>query len=105
MIGPGAGAGPFHHYVFEFYALDTKLNLPNTSTRSQVFAAMDGPEQRIASNRDGAIGSRVLGRNTIRNSSSWPTNGSKAIIRVSGLVGTPLIPEHRYVPVKHKEAA
>ena len=41
-FGPGAGVGPFHHYVFEFYALDTKLNLPNTSTRAQVFAAMEG---------------------------------------------------------------
>ena len=27
-FGPGAGPGPFHHYVFEFYALDTKLELP-----------------------------------------------------------------------------
>jgi Raf kinase inhibitor-like YbhB/YbcL family protein len=41
-FGPGAGPGPFHHYVFEFYALDTKLNLPSTSTRTQVFMAMDG---------------------------------------------------------------
>jgi hypothetical protein len=41
-FGPGAGPGPFHHYVFEFYALDTKLNLPATSTRAQVFAAMEG---------------------------------------------------------------
>jgi Raf kinase inhibitor-like YbhB/YbcL family protein len=41
-FGPVAGAGPFHHYVFEFYALDTKLNLPNTSTRAQVVAAMEG---------------------------------------------------------------
>ncbi|MEO8681143.1 MAG: YbhB/YbcL family Raf kinase inhibitor-like protein, partial [Vicinamibacterales bacterium] len=23
-FGPGAGPGPFHHYVFEFYALDIK---------------------------------------------------------------------------------
>src|SRR5262245_34024413 len=41
-FGPGAGPGPFHHYVFEFYALDTKLELPATSTRAQVFAAMEG---------------------------------------------------------------
>ena len=27
-FGPGAGPGPIHHYVFEFYALDTKLDLP-----------------------------------------------------------------------------
>ena len=39
-FGPGAGAGPFHHYVFEFYALDTKLNLPDTATRDEVMAAM-----------------------------------------------------------------
>lgn len=39
-FGPGAGPGPFHHYVFEFYALDTKLNLPATATRDEVLAAM-----------------------------------------------------------------
>src|SRR5437867_9216547 len=41
-FGPGAGPGPFHHYVFEFYALDTKLDLPATATRAQVVAAMEG---------------------------------------------------------------
>jgi Raf kinase inhibitor-like YbhB/YbcL family protein len=41
-FGPGAGPGPYHHYVFEFYALDTKLNLPNTATRAEVLAAMEG---------------------------------------------------------------
>jgi len=41
-FGPGAGAGPFHHYVFEFYALDAKLDLPATPTREQLMAAMDG---------------------------------------------------------------
>ena len=41
-FGPGAGPGPFHHYVFEIYALDTKLDLPATATRAQVFAAMEG---------------------------------------------------------------
>jgi Raf kinase inhibitor-like YbhB/YbcL family protein len=41
-FGPGAGPGPYHHYVFEFYALDTKLNLPAASTRAQVLAAMEG---------------------------------------------------------------
>jgi Raf kinase inhibitor-like YbhB/YbcL family protein len=40
-FGPGAGAGPFHHYVFEFYALDVKLDLPATATREQLLAAMD----------------------------------------------------------------
>ena len=41
-FGPGAGPGPFHHYVFEFYALDTKLNLPATATRAEVLPAMEG---------------------------------------------------------------
>ena len=41
-FGPGAGAGPFHHYVFEFYALDTKLELPATATRDELMKAMDG---------------------------------------------------------------
>jgi len=27
-FGPGAGPGPINHYEFEFYALDTKLELP-----------------------------------------------------------------------------
>lgn len=40
--GPGAGQGPFHHYVFEFYALDTKLTLPNTTTREELLKAMEG---------------------------------------------------------------
>ena len=41
-FGPGAGAGPFHHYVFEFYALDTKLDLPASTTREDLLKAMDG---------------------------------------------------------------
>lgn len=41
-FGPGAGVGPFHHYVFEFYALDTKLDLPATATRDELVKAMDG---------------------------------------------------------------
>jgi Raf kinase inhibitor-like YbhB/YbcL family protein len=41
-FGPGAGPGPFHHYVFEFYALDTKLDLPATTTREDLLKAMDG---------------------------------------------------------------
>ena len=40
--GPGAGPGPFHHYVFEFYALDTKLDLPANTTRDEILKAMDG---------------------------------------------------------------
>jgi Raf kinase inhibitor-like YbhB/YbcL family protein len=41
-FGPGAGPGPFHHYVFEFYALDTKLNLPANTTRDELMKAMEG---------------------------------------------------------------
>ena len=41
-FGPGAGVGPFHHYVFEFYALDTKLDLPATVAREDLMKAMDG---------------------------------------------------------------
>jgi Raf kinase inhibitor-like YbhB/YbcL family protein len=41
-FGPGAGPGPFHHYVFEFYALDTKLDLPANTTRDDLIKAMDG---------------------------------------------------------------
>ena len=41
-IGPGASPGPIHHYMFEFYALDTKLTLPATSTRDDLMKAMDG---------------------------------------------------------------
>jgi Raf kinase inhibitor-like YbhB/YbcL family protein len=41
-FGPGAGVGPLHHYVFEFYALDTKLDLPANTTREELLKAMDG---------------------------------------------------------------
>lgn len=41
-VGPGAGPGPLHHYVFEFYALDTKLDLPANTTREDLLKAMDG---------------------------------------------------------------
>lgn len=41
-FGPGAGPGPFHHYVFEFYALDTKLDLPANTTRDDLMKAMEG---------------------------------------------------------------
>ena len=33
---------PIHHYVFEFYALDTKLDLPASTTREDLLKAMDG---------------------------------------------------------------
>lgn len=41
-FGPGAGPGPFHHYVFEFYALDTKLDLAPSASRDELMQAMDG---------------------------------------------------------------
>jgi hypothetical protein len=41
-FGPGAGPGPFHHYVYEFYALDTKLDLPANTTREDLMKAMEG---------------------------------------------------------------
>ena len=42
-MGPGAPAGPrYHHYVFELYALNAKLDLPDTATREQLIAAMQG---------------------------------------------------------------
>src|SRR6202166_5200959 len=45
--GPGAGANdPFHHYVFEIYALDTKLDVKPTAdafeTRTMVMKAIQG---------------------------------------------------------------
>lgn len=45
--GPGAPAnGPRHHYVFEIYALDTRLDIQPSEdafeTRARVFAAMQG---------------------------------------------------------------
>ncbi len=47
-MGPGAPAGPYHHYTFELYALDTKLEVPQgtpqqaSDTRNAVVNAMDG---------------------------------------------------------------
>jgi Raf kinase inhibitor-like YbhB/YbcL family protein len=45
--GPGAPAsGPMHHYTFELYALDTKIDLPAGTdawdTRTKIWAAMQG---------------------------------------------------------------
>jgi len=45
--GPGAPAnGPYHHYMFELYALDTKLDVKPTTdafeTRANVLKAMQG---------------------------------------------------------------
>src|SRR2546426_2668114 len=47
-MGPGAPPGPYHHYTFELYALDTKLEVPQgapqqaADTRMAVVSAMDG---------------------------------------------------------------
>ncbi len=47
-MGPGAPPGPYHHYTFELYALDTKLDIPSgtpqdaAKTRMAVVDAMDG---------------------------------------------------------------
>jgi phosphatidylethanolamine-binding protein (PEBP) family uncharacterized protein len=39
----GAPSGPrYHHYVFEFYALNTKLDLPETASRPELLEAMKG---------------------------------------------------------------
>src|SRR5579884_2493388 len=41
--GPGApAAGPNHHYTFELYALDTKLDLTPDATRADVLKAING---------------------------------------------------------------
>jgi Raf kinase inhibitor-like YbhB/YbcL family protein len=42
-MGPGAGAaGPYHHYTFELYALDTKLDLKEDASREDIMKAIDG---------------------------------------------------------------
>jgi hypothetical protein len=42
-MGPGAPPGPrYHHYVFELYALNSKLDLPETASRTELLAAMKG---------------------------------------------------------------
>jgi len=42
-MGPGAPPGPrYHHYVFELYALNAKLDLPDTASRAELLAAMKG---------------------------------------------------------------
>jgi hypothetical protein len=41
--GMGAPApGPYHHYTFELFALDTKLSLGPDATKADVMKAMDG---------------------------------------------------------------
>ena len=41
--GPGApAAGPYHHYLFQLYALDTKLSLGPDTTRQDFLQAIAG---------------------------------------------------------------
>ena len=40
---PGAPpAGPYHHYTYELFALDTKLSLGPDATQADVMKAIDG---------------------------------------------------------------
>jgi Raf kinase inhibitor-like YbhB/YbcL family protein len=40
-LGPGAPSGPrYQHYVFELYALDSLLDLPETASRRELLVAM-----------------------------------------------------------------
>lgn len=42
-MGPGAPVSPrHHHYIFEFYALDARLDLPPNASRAELLAAMQG---------------------------------------------------------------
>jgi Raf kinase inhibitor-like YbhB/YbcL family protein len=42
-MGPGAPPGPrYHKYVFEFYALSSKIDLPPTASRPELLEAMKG---------------------------------------------------------------
>lgn len=41
-FGPCAPPGPNHHYTFELYALDSKLDLSADATRADAMKAMDG---------------------------------------------------------------
>jgi len=47
-MGPGAPAGPYHHYTFELYAVDSKIDVPQgtpqeaANTRMAVMNAIDG---------------------------------------------------------------
>jgi len=42
FMGPGAPPGTYHHYTFELFALDTKLDLGPDATRDAVVAVMQG---------------------------------------------------------------
>lgn len=45
VIAQNAGEPPgprYHHYVFELYALNANLDLPDTASRDDLLKAMDG---------------------------------------------------------------
>jgi Raf kinase inhibitor-like YbhB/YbcL family protein len=42
FMGPGAPPGTYHHYTFELFALDTKLDLGPDATRDQVITGIQG---------------------------------------------------------------
>ncbi len=43
FLGPGApGNGPYHHYTFELFALDTVLGLGQDATRMEFLKAVEG---------------------------------------------------------------
>lgn len=42
FFAPAAAAGPYHHYAFELYELDTKLSVGPDVTRAELLKAMDG---------------------------------------------------------------
>jgi Raf kinase inhibitor-like YbhB/YbcL family protein len=39
---PCPPAGPSHHYAFELFAVDQKLDVPGTATRADIMKGMDG---------------------------------------------------------------
>jgi Raf kinase inhibitor-like YbhB/YbcL family protein len=41
-FGPCMPFGSHHHYLLEVYAMDQKLDVPATGTRTDIFKAMDG---------------------------------------------------------------
>jgi len=41
-LGPCAPLGLDHHYTWTLYALDTRLDLPESASRTEVFAAAEG---------------------------------------------------------------
>jgi Raf kinase inhibitor-like YbhB/YbcL family protein len=59
-LGPGAPAGPYHHYTFILYALDTKLDIPQPAAGIAGQAAAD-LRLKIMDGMDGhVLGKAVL---------------------------------------------